>query len=941
MCAAASEVAASGYEYISPVPGSRGNTRESTIIIRHGSDINARSLQTPGLLTVEGSVSGAVRGELLLARDGKTVIFKPQRPFAAGERVRVRLAEGLRTTTGRVLPATRFSFGVSTLARVARLPEAVTSSNTAQRPGAAAALGKAARDGAMPEITTNVYDADAIGDGYVFVAVAAEVEGIGYYLLVLDNDGQAVKAKQLMDDYAYDFKVQENGLLTYAQFLEHHSYTGGGNVVHMVMDQNLDIIDSVQMGNGYIAEAHDFQMLPNGHYLLFGYYLTPVDMSKYVDGGKPNALVSGGVVQELDADKNVVFQWRSWDAYDFEDYQWGRFATRDIVSEFHLNTINMDIDGNLFLGTPSWSKKLNRRTGEIMYHLGGDENEFSFVGVDSTDAVGHFGGHYIHRIPNGNVLIYDNGDRQGNNSSQVHEYTLDEENRIATHVWTWVPEEKISGWHRGNAQRLPNGNTVIGWGGGRGELNPTCTEVAPDGSVVFEMFFDNPAVESYRAFRFPLPDGQPCADVTEYEVSPGLDYDFVDGEENDTGVRVAIDSIGGSGYNEMNLKKYCFAPLYPVFTERAPRVIPRHLEFAQYNISGIKATLHFDVTKWEIDDAENTTVYWRADYGSGLFTPVPTTYNRVTGMVIAEVMAFGEYILATPDVDVEVFTPVPFAPAQQASVNEKLPVTLRWSPVGFVSSYQLQVSKENHFGTLLVDAQNLTEALYTIPALDPGETYYWRVKAVNDAGESPWSSIQIFTATAPYVTLDTPNGGEQWQLGLDYWIRWEDNIEEEVTVALYRDDVFVEDLATTASNGAWEWSIPTDLETGDDYRIRITGMDGDAVTDISKQMFSIIDTTTAVTPLTALGGFALDQNYPNPVGARAVTHIGVTLPRRADVTLRLHDMQGRVLRTVPTVTMDAGTHVLGLSLEGLPNASYFYTLETPAGTLLRPLTVVR
>ncbi|MDT8324412.1 MAG: hypothetical protein RRA94_09890, partial [Bacteroidota bacterium] len=55
MCAAASQSAASGYEYLSPVPASRGNTRESTIIIRHGSDISPRSLQTPGLLTVEGS----------------------------------------------------------------------------------------------------------------------------------------------------------------------------------------------------------------------------------------------------------------------------------------------------------------------------------------------------------------------------------------------------------------------------------------------------------------------------------------------------------------------------------------------------------------------------------------------------------------------------------------------------------------------------------------------------------------------------------------------------------------------------------------------------------------------------------------------------------------------------------------------------------------------
>jgi len=44
-----------------------------------------------------------------------------------------------------------------------------------------------------------------------------------------------------------------------------------------------------------------------------GYYLSEVDMSQVVSNGNPAALVSGAVLQELDGQRNVVFQWRSWD----------------------------------------------------------------------------------------------------------------------------------------------------------------------------------------------------------------------------------------------------------------------------------------------------------------------------------------------------------------------------------------------------------------------------------------------------------------------------------------------------------------------------------------------------------------------------------------------------------------------------------------------------
>ena len=139
----------------------------------------------------------------------------------------------------------------------------------------------------FPAITTHTYG--ETGEGYVFLTVSTQVEGVGYYIFIMDNDGNLIKYKELTSDYAYDLKMQPNGELSYAQFLSHHTYTGGGNCEHVVMDQDMNILDTIQLKNRYIAEAHDFHILPNGHILMFGYYLTQMDLSQIVEGGFPDA----------------------------------------------------------------------------------------------------------------------------------------------------------------------------------------------------------------------------------------------------------------------------------------------------------------------------------------------------------------------------------------------------------------------------------------------------------------------------------------------------------------------------------------------------------------------------------------------------------------------------------------------------------------------------
>jgi hypothetical protein len=688
----------------------------------------------------------------------------------------------------------------------------------------------------FPVITTRIYDSNAIGKGYIYLTVASQVEGVGFYLMIVDNDGTPVWYKELPDDCAYDFKLQANGLPTYAQLLNHHSYADGGDAIHVVMDKNFAEIDRFQMGNGYIAGSYDFQWLPNGHSLLFGYYMTQADLSNFIPGGYPNAMVSGGVVQELDTDRNVIFQWRTWDHYSFEDYLWGTESASPIISEFHLNCINMDIDGHVIIVTPEWIKKINRQTGEIIWHLGGDENEFTFVGIDPEEAAGHFGGQTFYHLDNGNVLIYDSGSSNGTISSQVHEYKLDEDNKTAEHVWSYVPDPGIYGFHGGNAQRLPNGNTFIGWGGDGSRDGPVCTEVTPDGRKVFELFFDDPGVESYRAFRLPLPADISGVGVLKQFLWIG-EHEFKQGGI-DTGVTIKINSYTGSGYNAMGVLRMPLAPLYPTFEDRAPLILPVRVQVGASGIITIDARISFKTRSFNLKDP-NTLIIYHRDSQQSPFKPSLTSYNSETGKLMADMTDFGEFIIGKPDLEHVALAPILITPDSEGTVNETLPVALDWTPRGFVNNYHLQVSTDAEFSTLLIDDPNLKETPYILETVEPNTTYYWRVCTVNDAGPSEWSE-NVFKTVPPTIRVKVPNGGEQWQRGIEYFIQWYDNLAEDVVIELYKGDSWLQTIDTVpSSTGAYKWETSLTLEPGDNYSIRVRSTIDEIMADMSDADFTI------------------------------------------------------------------------------------------------------
>jgi hypothetical protein len=219
-------------------------------------------------------------------------------------------------------------------------------------------------------------------------------------------------------------------------------------------------------------------------------------MDTVVPGGDTAAIVIGQIIQEKDAEHNVIFQWRSWDHFLITDASDHIDLTAHTIDYVHANSIELDYDGNIIVSCRNMDEitKIDRSTGEIIWRMGGKNNQFQFL----NHPRGFSYQHDARRITNGNMTIFDNGCHLTPRYTSVLEYNIDDVAKTLWLDWSYSFNNHYSS-AMGNAQRLDNGRTFIGWGS---SWNPAATEVKEDGTKTFEIRFDS-LYYSYRAFRFP------------------------------------------------------------------------------------------------------------------------------------------------------------------------------------------------------------------------------------------------------------------------------------------------------------------------------------------------------------------------------------------------------------------------------------------------------
>jgi hypothetical protein len=493
------------FSYVSPRPGAELVSREATLIFKPRGGTAA----LPDIV-VTGKKSGPVAGGWVRSDDNNTLIFRPHRAFEPGEKVSVSV-RGLDV-----------SFGFTVSPKRTSLMEFVESCDCVLEESEAPGWNHDMH-GPRPEPQNGFPFPSDMPEFNIVTNNNPDPRPVfyvnGYYLVILENDGTPV----FLRNYGraiINFQPQINGTFT---FFQRRVQATGEPERLFVMDNTYTVIDEWAAGNGYNMDFHEFLFLPNSHALIMIYDPQTVDMSLIVTGGNPAATVTGLVIQEQDAGKNVVWQWRSWDHIPITDATPDLDLTLARIDPVHGNALDVDTDGNLLISSRNLDEitKVDYQngagTGDIIWRMGGKQGQNDFSMAQGGEWFSHQ--HDVRRLPNGNITVFDNGNLNHPIESRPVEYQLDENLMRVTQVWENRHDPALFGRVVGLHRRMPSGNAFVSWGNTR-----IVSEVrTSDGFVEWELELLD--AFTYRAYR---------GDANAVAASPTLWVDVDDDDQEAT-----------------------------------------------------------------------------------------------------------------------------------------------------------------------------------------------------------------------------------------------------------------------------------------------------------------------------------------------------------------------------------------------------------------------
>jgi hypothetical protein len=319
--------------------------------------------------------------------------------------------------------------------------------------------------------------------------------------------------------------------------------------------------------------------------------------------------------------------------------------------------------------------------------------------------------------------------------------------------------------------------------------------------------------------------------------------------------------------------------------------------------------------------------------------------------------------------DVDIGKTTLFSPWFDLSVNNDVMVSYkRWftHDTGFVIEQEYWIVQVTNNGVDWVDLENtnvserswLPLSFLIDDYVDPNSSVRFRFIAndtqfdsVVEAGVDDFQltgHTLVADAAAPAVAVLSPNGGENIFGGDNtFSIAWDasDDIGVVMVAILLSTDggqSWSDSLAGGPLSSPWEWQVPAiNWQT---CRIRIDCWDAvqNLSTDVSDADF-VIQTAVSVDDL-PVARVALHQNRPNPFNPR--TEIRFALPAAQEISLKVYDLEGRLVRILADGWQEAGEHTLywqGENNHGERVASgiYFYRLITADRTITRKMALLK
>lgn len=334
------------------------------------------------------------------------------------------------------------------------------------------------------------------------------------FIFKLDNSGDLIFYKEV-ESNPFDFKkiITEDNKTRYGYLVvdsdsNRISGVGYSPTKLVIMDENYNEIKTIKMSEcgeveeGSALENHDFIYLDDNHYILSSYQVvTPDNIPEELSDGNETQVVAQ-VLQEV-KDDEVIWQWVSTDYEEFyymsEEYNTFSEENDTPLDYVHFNAITIDPSDNNFIcsfrNTDS-IVKLDRKTGEVIWILGGSYDEFGLTEEQLFSRQ-----HHARITEDGYLTIYDNGIE--NEDSRAIKIKIDEEDKTVIDFKEYDVEKFYK--YTGSVQEIDGDNEVFLIGVGT-EVGVDQDLVAMEknystGEIYFKFAF-NSGKNLYRCYKF-------------------------------------------------------------------------------------------------------------------------------------------------------------------------------------------------------------------------------------------------------------------------------------------------------------------------------------------------------------------------------------------------------------------------------------------------------
>ena len=181
---------------------------------------------------------------------------------------------------------------------------------------------------------------------------------------------------------------------------------------------------------------------------------------------------------------------------------------------------------------------------------------------------------------------------------------------------------------------------------------------------------------------------------------------------------------------------------------------------------------------------------------------------------------------------------------------------ITWTSLNTSGTVRIEYSVNNGTDWTEIIASTSDDGLYawTIPD-NPSTSCLVRISDT-DGTPTDQSDAMFTIAPVPVINITSPNGGEDWQVGSIHNINWtSEGIGTNIRIEYSTDNgtSWNDIIASTQSDGLYEWTIPNEPST--ECLVRISGTEGDP-SDLSDATFSIsIEEGNHFTPIWGGNGF--------------------------------------------------------------------------------------